>query len=63
MEEKEEAKISVFFDLKGEQAEQFLKYKKNQFLSSTAEAARKLLLERLAQVEQQAEPALAGVSS
>jgi hypothetical protein len=44
-------KVSVFFELKGEQAERFLKYKAESFLRSTAEAARKLALERLSQLE------------
>ena len=60
MSKKASEKIAVFFELEGEQAERFRKYKADEYLRSTAEAARKLMLERLNQVEkEQAEPAAA----
>lgn len=47
--------IAIFFNLEGDQAKRFLKYKEESFLRSTAEAARKLMLERLSQLENQTE--------
>lgn len=42
--------VFISFRLEGENAELFLDYKKAQFLKNTAEARRKLMLERLHQV-------------
>jgi hypothetical protein len=44
-------KVAIFFELEGEHAKQFLKYKKEQFIRGNAEAARKLALERLSQIQ------------
>jgi hypothetical protein len=41
--------MSVTIELKGDEVKQFTDYKAKEFLRSNAEAARKLMLERLAQ--------------
>jgi hypothetical protein len=41
--------ISIRFE--GAEAERFLNYKESQFLKNNAEAARKLMFERLAQID------------
>jgi hypothetical protein len=46
-------KIHVAFELQGNEVDRFLKYKGDQFLRTNSEAGRKLLLERLSQIETQ----------
>lgn len=45
--------VNITYHLTGDEARSFNQYKKRQYLRNNAEAARKLMLERLAQVEQQ----------
>ncbi len=45
--------VNITYHLTGDEAHSFNQYKKRQYLRNNAEAARKLMLERLAQVEQQ----------
>lgn len=45
--------VNITYHLTGDEARSFNQYKKRQFLRNNAEAARKLMLERLAQVEKQ----------
>lgn len=50
-EEETESVVNITFQLKGEDARRFLEYKAQQFLLNNAEAARKLMLERMAQTQ------------
>ena len=43
--------INIAFPLSGEEAARFLAYKKAEFLKNNAEAGRKLMLERLHEVQ------------
>jgi hypothetical protein len=52
-------KLLVGVLLEGEEIERFHQYKEQEKIRANAVAGRKLLLERLGQIEQQAEPALA----
>lgn len=45
--------IQVTIELRGNEASQFAEYKAAQFLRSNAEAARKLMLERLSQIKKE----------
>ena len=44
--------VNITYHLTGNEARSFNEYKRRQYLRNNAEAARKLMLERLAQVEQ-----------
>jgi hypothetical protein len=47
-------KIHVNFQLQGEEVKRFLRYKQSQFLRNSSEAGRKLMMERLAELERSA---------
>lgn len=47
----ETQEVSVSFRMNGPDAVRFLRYKRGQYLKNTSEAARKLILERLAEIE------------
>jgi hypothetical protein len=47
----EEEKLAVYFQLEGPEVKRFQDYKSKAFLRGNAEAARKLMLERLSQIE------------
>lgn len=47
----EEEKLAVYFQLEGTEVTRFQAYKAKAFLRGNAEAARKLMLERLSQIE------------
>jgi hypothetical protein len=49
------AKVFISYRLEGEEAKQFLAYKKREKLKNSAEAARKLMLERLDQATAESE--------
>ncbi len=46
-----ESKVAIYLELAGPEADRFLQYKSSEFITGNAQAARKLMLERLVQVE------------